>query len=259
MIACQNGTETSGPTSNSASFTAEGTISQWPISKFPLNLKVGRHFSGMEYNAIASAANSWSNSVDNKVQFFTIDDSEISELSSSGKYDDSELGIYKVFKWPKDMPSTALAVTQIFGNQKSNGVLTIDHADILVNFQNFTFSTDDSWGYDFESIVLHEMGHFLGLFHSNTSSEESVMYPSISKYTTNRYPKYKDTEEIIDLYNLNRQSSLSHKSLPQTNETGKKIRIIMELYPNGIEKVRIIKGVQNEIITKNCVHHEHLK
>mgnify|MGYP003686334453 CR=1 FL=1 len=263
LLSCQNQEETSTAGSfGSSAFSAETTISKWDNSQFPLSLKYGRNFDTQEISAIQSAATNWSDSVDNNLNFFTISDSNIISKSSSSSYDDCELGIYKIDTWPSELPESALAVTQIFGNKSSDGIIKIDHADILVNFDNFTFTTDDSWGYDFQSIILHEMGHFLGLFHSGASSEDSIMYPSISRYTVNNYPKTTDISNIANLYNINSSESNALSVIgrglaserEETNTTDERVKIIIEIYPNGLEKMKLFRGDKYEKTIHDCTH-----
>jgi hypothetical protein len=263
LSSCQNQevADSSGAIGSSA-FSADNTLSKWSNSQFPLNLKYGSNFNPEEVSAIRSAANNWSDSVDNNLNFFNVSDSLLTGRSNSTDYDDGELGVYKIDTWPEDLPPSALAVTQIFGNKSSNGIIKIDHADILVNYDNFSFTTDDSWGYDFQSIILHEMGHFLGLFHSGDSSEDSIMYPSISRYTTNKFPKETDIENIAQLYDISSsdidaQTFLGRRIASELSlETGpsEKVRIIIEIYPNGVERIKLIKGDKNEKTIHNCTH-----
>ena len=139
--------------------------SKWSKDQFPVELKYGDSFTSSEISAIESAGNSWSEATDNQLDFFQILPSSISSKEKVDHYDDKELGIYKLEVWPKDLPATALAVTQIYGepgtDKSGESYIKIDHADILVNYEFYNFVTDDSWGYDLESIILHEMNIYL--------------------------------------------------------------------------------------------------
>jgi len=68
--------------------------------------------------------------------------------------------------WPHQAPKTTLALTTVSYDTKTGELLD---ADLEVNTANVKLSTTDTvpaTGYDFQSIVTHESGHFLGLAHS---------------------------------------------------------------------------------------------
>jgi hypothetical protein len=56
-------------------------------------------------------------------------------------------------------------------------------------------------GFDIETVALHEIGHILGLQHSNVAG--SVMFPSVSSNTTKRALTADDLGGIRDLYPAN--------------------------------------------------------
>jgi hypothetical protein len=121
---------------------------------------------------------------------------------------DNVMGVYKTTSWPDGLPTSALAVTQIFGRRYNTGsaseFVNIEHADILVNYEIFNFDTADAGsGYDLRTVVLHEMGHFLGLQH-NTSvpRAQSIMYPSISSTEFKRFPLQVDINDMANKYSI---------------------------------------------------------
>lgn len=253
VTSCVQQVENSGdPSRNTSAFSERVVPAKWSSDQFPVSIRYGTSFNTKEVSAIEASANSWTDSVQNEIQFFDTSASLIDKRPKLSAYDDGELGVYKETNWPKDLPPSALAVTQIFGQRyntgSSNEYVKIQHADILVNFENFTFTTDDTWGYDLESVLLHEMGHFLGLQHDDTSSEESVMFPTISRYNNARSPKNKDISTLLSLYG--RQVTENKKNLMPTVEIpGEKVFITIELYPNGKEIIKNKRGVVHEV---NC-------
>jgi hypothetical protein len=76
--------------------------------------------------------------------------------------------------WPYDDGSESLALTnQKYG--KTNG--WIDYSSIEVNTTDRAFRLSDSDpGIDLQAVLTHEVGHYIGLAHSNV--EDSIMAPS---------------------------------------------------------------------------------
>jgi hypothetical protein len=74
--------------------------------------------------------------------------------------------IFRDSEWPYDDSSNTLALTTVTYNKVSGEIYD---ADMEINTHDQTLSiapTVPSDGYDFESIVTHETGHFLGMAHS---------------------------------------------------------------------------------------------
>lgn len=199
---------------------------------FPLNVKISGDFSNDENIAINEVANNWSAPfVDKNMQVFNLEsDQNKNSISDLNNFNDNTLGIYKIYDWNSELPPTALAVTQIYGNQVGNEII-IYHADILVNYDNFSFSDDFGYGHDLQTVIAHEMGHFLGLYHDYSSVDESIMYPSITRFTINRAPKEKDIENIKSKYRLH--STQSTKSYVVGEQVSKPVLIRQYLFANG--------------------------
>ncbi len=133
-------------------------------------------------------------------------------------YRDSEYGIYKSHSWFSNVQSSVLAVTQYYGYRRNAGTsseyVQITHADIIMNYRDYDFSTNASSSstYDFHSVVLHELGHFLGLGHTSSYSINSVMQPSLSITSSKREITTYDKASIVELYGGSSALSASSSS-----------------------------------------------
>ncbi|MBK25732.1 MAG: hypothetical protein CME70_17165 [Halobacteriovorax sp.] len=117
---------------------------------------------------------------------------------------DGEMGVYKSFTWFSNVSSSALAITQFFGFRRNVGTaneyIELNHADIIVNYRDYDFSTDSSStsDYDLHSVILHEMGHLLGLSHN--WNDTSVMGPFLGITQSNRSLYAADVTTINNNY-----------------------------------------------------------
>jgi hypothetical protein len=201
----------------------------------------------------------WETALENKKNFFkdvtapsttlaTTPEVDKANINLDSLGDDSINGIYKIQHWPMDLPSSALAVTQIFGRRfnigDANEYVRIEHADMLVNdnLYNFRTSTDGSSNtYDLQTVVLHEMGHFLGLSHK-TYGSNSIMVPSIGSSTVSRAPTNIDISDIASKYSITLGTGSSSaimaektklKFTPKIGDNGTRLKILIELHVNG--------------------------
>ncbi len=187
---------------------ADRPAGKWSGGSFPLSVKLSNQFSQTERDALAAIGNKWEDLISNEINFFTIDaDNPVAEpnYSDTNNYNDGTLGIYKSTSWPGSFGTNTLAVTQSFGyvNQDSAGYfIEMVHADIIFNYQRYTFSLNPAWGqFDLESVALHELGHFIGMKHDSSNSF-SVMYPSIGPVTQKRNPSTRDEEVLRSNYRI---------------------------------------------------------
>jgi hypothetical protein len=237
-------------TTTSAGSGDPNAPSKWALTVFPLDVYISPDFSQTEADAIIDMGEEWEDSIANQINFFDfsyggiVDKGNTTNLNSLGS--DSIYAIYKSTAWNEDLPISALAVTQIFGIRKNIGTVNeyvkIIHADILMNYEGYTFTTViNGPGYDFQSVVLHEMGHFLGLDHSTNVGHNSVMYPSISSIDVYREVLAFDTNTVETRYGLNGSGAMTAFGMSKhgeelENDKEEPVRIIHEMHPNGLCK-----------------------
>lgn len=265
------------PTTTVESAASTGPIKitapyKWRSSAFPRDLQLSKSFTTEEKKNIQDMTGTWETSIGSQINFFT-DTNETKEVSDPkvtlnldalGK--DGINGIYKISNWPKSLSATALAVTQIFGRRHNIGApneyVLIEHADILINDDYYSFRTDDtssSWTYDLQTVVLHELGHFLGLGHKEG---DSVMIPSIGTGSKNRTPTNVDIGDISSKYDLItlpvelQGSAMAARKLdysPGKNDPGQEIRILIELLSDG----ECVHKENGAVIKRHSLHSAH--
>lgn len=222
---------------------------RWEISAFPRDLRISNNFSAAEVTNFQSMSTAWETGLQNKRDFFTNTnrtpevDSTTINLDALG--DDNINGIYKIQHWPTSLNSGALAVTQLFGRRfnvgSGNEYVRIEHADILVNENIYDFRTDDStsgWTYDLRTVMLHEMGHYLGLAHKYG---DTVMVPSVNTGTVTRAPKNVDVSDMASKYSITLTGGSSSAIVggntvnysPNPGDQGQQVKILIELMASG--------------------------
>lgn len=137
--------------------------------------------------------------------------------------DNSEMGIYNSTNWFPEFTSKTIAVTPFYffriNPGQSNEYWQIVHADIILNSRDHTFSNDpnDSNNFYIKTIILHELGHVLGLYHSDVFG--SIMFPTTDRSIGLDTPTSEDFDELAKLYPDDfggSTPSISAISLPST-------------------------------------------
>lgn len=225
-------------------------IGKWSKSSLPLNLKISSEiesdFDNSDLigglNPIEQIAKVWNNAVAPTAVLFQLPFAIASGEGSDNLagFRDSDFGIYKSHTWFSSVSSNALAITQFFGILKSDGSLGIyidlTHVDIILNYRDygsdFTYNKYSLTGYDVPTILLHEMGHFLGLCHENNYN--SIMAPYY--FTTQRSLKTFDTNKIKALYLNNQNYGGSPNADALSVPIGSEVNGVVELDSSGICK-----------------------
>ncbi|MFO0679675.1 MAG: matrixin family metalloprotease [Polyangiaceae bacterium] len=121
--------------------------------------------------------------------------------------------VFRDKDWPHNDPNNTLALTTLTF-EKTTG--EIYDADMEINTFGQTMTPGDpvpANGYDFESVVTHEAGHFMGLAHSFDT--KATMYPRYVPGSTNlRNLTTDDVEGICTVYASDGNRSTSAGSLP---------------------------------------------
>ncbi len=253
--------------SKTASVTS-GSVSQtapyiWDGPNFPKNVKISTAFTDPGETAkITEMATAWDSAMNNQVQFFNFiigtESEKTNSISGPNQLRDNVFGIYKAANWPYPEYPDALAITQIFAirynSGSSNEYVAIQEADIIMNDENFDFDTG-GFDYDFRTVLLHEMGHFLGLQHKprDYNRNNTVMYPSIYSYETKRIPQTIDKQDLSEKYNIVLPltaggSAITSDPVSYTKkpgDAGEVVKVILELRANG-DCIHRMDGVETE-------------
>lgn len=206
--------------------TQNGTplVGKW--ASFPLSLNISDSFEN-EVEALRGEDEDGNEIVVNELESVLIqdmsalwdqargDDQTMIEFTSNGEnldkpnlddyLNDGEMGIYrKTDNWFSTISSQSLAVTHYSGFVDSVGVRVLQHADIIVNDYNFDFSSNpngEAGKYDLPTVILHELGHLLGIDHL---SGKSIMNSNLSPASGDRkrVVEFKDSQALRDIYGL---------------------------------------------------------
>jgi hypothetical protein len=228
---------------------------RWNSTNPRLAIHISTNFSEDETDAILSAMEEWEVATNSNqlfendfgaetITYRTIASQDNKSLDNH--INDSIFGIFKPTSWFSDVSNGALAITQYTGITRSfNGVqyLELLHADIMMN-PNYDFSlnpgVDD---YDFETVVLHEFGHLLGLGHTALFID-SVMNATLGTGVRKRSLRSADEENINHNYDL---------SSPLWNPSSSTSSALVA--PSSTPDGTIVRGVFHQMAEGKCHHY----
>lgn len=246
--ACKQKTTTATQTLNTAPTSC--VIGKWSDNVLPLQIKMSSEFSGDYTNAdlvatlnpLEQMGKVWNDAVSPTKTLLTtpFGVSSASGFSATTDYRDSEIGIYKSHTWFNNVSSSALAITQFYGIVTSSPALgqyiELSHADIIVNYKDygskFTMTNNPLVKYDLPTVILHEMGHLLGLCHETT--KPSIMAPYY--LTTQRSLQSADSELIKKIYvdsNISAIKIQNNNANAMSARPGTEVTGIIELHEDG--------------------------
>lgn len=176
-------------------------------SQEPIELVINSSVPASLRPAIYRAVKTWEDQIGQKMFEITEDSSR----ASQGPSKDGKNAIYFLSSWETERRAEQGRTSVYWADNQ------IMEADIRINAQNFSFYDQDpqqlilgsgvdgtvhalqnSDGYNFEALVLHELGHFLGLKH--TSERSSVMVTHLSAYTDRTVLSASDSESVKCVY-----------------------------------------------------------
>lgn len=207
-----------------------------------------------EYDLFEEMQVAWNNADQNR-DYFVIDHNEPAQYSpyqTLDEYYDDETGIYLSNTWFPSIGYGVLAITSYFVEVKKDYLL-MKHGDIIVNLRDYYYSYDktntSSTFYDLPTVILHELGHLIGLYHADTVIS-SVMFPQLGGGEQKRELGYYDSQVITGLY-ANTQALSSAQAFSAASSDGTKTATDEETS----EKPKIMHGYIELRDDGNCNHY----
>ena len=187
---------------------------RWDSNKLPLTINISSDFifppadiDGAGRNPIEQMQKQWDDALPGKSLFnYPAIPIAGKGMASLDSYRDAHFGVYFSDDWFTGVSSDALAITQFYALKKSSAwgdYYALTHTDIIVNNRDFDFSTNaaSTTNYDLHTVILHELGHLLGLGHQFDYSISAVMRPYLGISDSKRSLTSDDENRIVDLYN----------------------------------------------------------
>lgn len=235
----------SASASGGAAASSDYIFGGWTAGRLPLQVSISSDFTSTERDRLVSVSNKWETA--GGKNFITFNAASVSnkDLASMNSYLDGRIEVHQVNT--SALPSSSLAVTVFNGIVLNSGTsdeyVRINDADILFNYNDFVFNTNPSIGeWDLESVMIHEVGHLLGMSHISASSKVSVMNPTISSGAKIR------TLFDIDKANIKSNYGTSSSSLSFAVSGGASNE------PEAPEEGEFVSGYFELSADKTCTH-----
>lgn len=208
-----------------------GTIAgHWPTIPVPLAFHQG-DFSPSEMTTIIQAAETWNKFYTASLNIIPLDYGTTSNPRVSSSADTSQAGsfcasgiiqgtqfngnvvFYKLGAWPSAYPAGAIALTN-YCPLPGKPYPTFFQAVIEINYQGFFVGAKVP---DLQSIILHELGHLVGLKHSCEGTAQTGM-PNCNDATLN--PEYV-TASMFPVFSFEASGAGQIKQVLGANDQGR--------------------------------------
>jgi hypothetical protein len=177
---------TAGGAGGSNSVGNEQIFGGWAANRLPITVKLSGDFTGTEQSRLVTASNKWETAAGRNLFNFGSNSIPNKDYNSLNSYLDGSIEVHQVNTGAFNNGALAVAVFHgVYINQgTSSEYIRINDSDILFNYKDYVFNTDPAFGeFDLESVMVHEVGHLLGMAHISFGTASSVMNPSISSGT----------------------------------------------------------------------------
>jgi hypothetical protein len=195
---------------------------RWDFNSFPLRMKISNNLDLRSQTVVQTGLDEWERAAN--IDFFTdlvsVPNLNFSKLSDYYYRDKYTNGIYLAEGPVEDLQAPNLAVTQIifYTNTDDPGkpYYQILHTDIVLNGHEYEFTSSpfDNGAYYLLTLILHEVGHVLGLEHES----EGIMYPSMSTLDKQETLTTFDENLIREKYDSNTPPILRTNPIKSSNQ-----------------------------------------
>lgn len=253
-----------------SSKTAEGGSSdkgyertRWNANAFPLDVRVAEDFIDTDYNGedgigiFTDFLNAWDDEVG--LNFFETPIVTTPDLDSDDldDYEKGVIGIYKSSTWFSNVSSNAIAVTYWLGIKAKDSegkYYQMTSADIILNYSDWNFKVDNTANnhYFIPQVVLHELGHLLGLEHQTPPfGEEAIMKSTMA--TSEHLDELQDTDKdaIVALY---QNVALTGNTYALTSLDGEKSFYYDDEDEDDSDLGEPVRGMIELMADGKCVH-----